>query len=125
MLFFLSDFILASFTNISSYLIILSWLKKDLFYFTIEGLILSLIYHNFLYIIILFIIYIVNKVIKLKVYNLKNYYFFFLYNYFLFNLLIWVITKGFLNNLFFNLAFNLLLIYPCYKLNYRSIKLNR
>lgn len=125
MIFFLSDFILASFTNISSFLIILSWLKNEGFYYGLEGLVLSLIYHNYLYLGVLILMYFFNKILKLKVTNLKNYYLFFIVNYIIFNLLMGVITGGVINDFLFNLAFNLLLIYPCYKLIFPIIKLNR
>ena len=125
MLFFFGDFLLSSFTNITSYLLIISWLKKDVFTYLLEGLILSIIFLNPFYLLVFFIIFIINRFSKLKVNNLPSFLCFFIYNYFIFNFLMWFVTQGEIHNIIFNFFFNLLLIIPCYKLFNPRIKLIR
>ena len=125
MLFFFGDFLLSSFTNITSYLLIISWLKKDVFTYLLEGIILSIIFANSFYLLVFFIIFLINRFIKLKVNNLPSFLCFFIYNYFIFNFLMWFITQGAVSNIIFNFFFNLLLIIPCYKLFNPRIKLIR
>ncbi len=125
MIFFLGDFLLSSFTNISSYLLILSWLPKKGLYFLIEGIVLSIITQNILYLVVLGMMFLVNKFSKIKVRNELSFLYFFTLNYLLFNLLLWVISWGSASSLIFNYFFNLILVSVCYKLSKSYIKLNR
>ena len=124
MIYFLSDFLFSSFTNITSFLIILSWIPKRLLDFLLEGLILSVLMHNILYLIVLVIMYLVNKISKIKVRNEISFFTFFTYNYLVFNIILWFINKG-SGNILFNYFFNLVLVYGSYKLIKPYIKLNR
>ena len=124
MIYFLSDFLFSSFTNITSFLIILSWIPKRLLDFLLEGLILSVLMHNVLYLIVLVIMYLVNKISKIKVRNEISFFAFFTYNYLVFNIILWFINKG-SGNILFNYFFNLVLVYGSYKLIKPYIKLNR
>ncbi len=124
MLFFLSDLLFSSFTNISSYLIILSWIPKKPLYFILEGIILTILTHNLIYLLILSIMYLINKISKIKVHNIPSFFYFFTYNYFIFNGLLWFINNG-TSSLLFNYFYNLILTYTCYKLSLSIIKLPR
>ena len=122
MIYFLGDFLLSSFTNITSFLIILSWIPKRLLDFLLEGFILSILMHNILYLVVLMIMYLVNKISKIKLRNEISFFTFFTYNYLVFNIILWFINKG-SGNILFNYFFNLVLVYGGYKLIKPYIKL--
>ena len=125
--FILMDLLVASFTELSSYFVIIGFVKcQKITSFLLGGLLLSLLLNNYLYLLIFLLFYLLNKwVFKFKIINIKSFILKYLINISIFMLILLIVNGGGYINVLYIILINLIIGCLCYKFIYNDIVINR